>query len=87
MTHSGIIVALLLVLLAAAQASADIRIQQPVYRCPRILCAPVIDGRLDDPAWQAAPEVSLVLATSGSPASKRTTAKMCWDGIPTSSPL
>jgi len=51
----------------------------PVYRCPKVSKAPVIDGKLDDEAWKAAPPVRLVLSTTGEAATKRTIARMCWD--------
>lgn len=79
MNYSALIITLFLISLAAVRASAEAPARPPVYRCQKTACAPVIDGRLDDPAWQAAPEVSLVLATSGEPAAKRTAARMCWD--------
>ena len=52
---------------------------RPVYRCPKITKAPVIDGKLDDEAWKIAPAVRLSLADTGKPATKRTIARMCWD--------
>lgn len=52
---------------------------RPVYTCPKVDAAPVIDGRLDDEAWKHAPEVTLVLSEDGKPATKRTTVRMCWD--------
>lgn len=63
--------------LLAASAAAVPRL--PVYRCAKVDPSPVIDGRLNDPAWDCAPAVTLVMATSGEPAAKRTTARMCWD--------
>ena len=51
----------------------------PVYTCPKVDCAPKIDGKLDDPAWKLAPEVTFVLAATGEAATKHTTARMCWD--------
>lgn len=66
-----------LVFLIAAGISAEPK--QPVYSCPKVTCPPVVDGKLDDPAWKTAPGVEMVLATSGEAVTKRTTAKMCWD--------
>lgn len=50
----------------------------PEYLCPRVETPPHID-RDDDPAWQAAPPVRLVLTETGEPATKETIIKMCWD--------
>lgn len=66
---------ILAVLVCAAACVASV----PIYLCPRVSTAPAIDGRLDDPAWQIAPPVSLVLCQTGSPATRKTTARMCWD--------
>lgn len=52
---------------------------RPVYRCPKVSTTPVIDGKLDDAAWQCAPPVRLVLSTTGEAAAKKTIARMCWD--------
>ena len=54
-TLSLLLVALGSITLATAWAFDDIPIL--VYACPRIQTAPTIDGRLDDPCWQAAPAV------------------------------
>lgn len=67
-----IILALLLCTVAFAD---DIR----VYKCPRVSIPPTIDGSLGDPAWQIAPPVTLVRSETGKPATKKTTARMCWD--------
>jgi len=53
--------------------------QRPEYRCHRAPSPIVIDGRLDDPAWQAAEGVDLVLADSGAAPRQRTTARLLWD--------
>ena len=53
----------------------------PVYRCPKVSKAPVVDGKLDDDAWKIAPEIKLVLSQNGEPATKRTIARMCWDDV------
>ncbi|MEZ4388083.1 MAG: carbohydrate-binding family 9-like protein [Candidatus Krumholzibacteriia bacterium] len=42
-------------LFAALMAGPALAWNPPLYRCPFTATAPVIDGRLDDPAWQAAP--------------------------------
>lgn len=47
---------LLLVLSTVAAAEDSLPIY--VYPCPEVSQAPIIDGRLDDPAWQQAPLVS-----------------------------
>jgi len=49
------------------------------YRCPKVKVPPTIDGKLDDEAWKIAPPITLVLSTTGEPATKRTIARMCWD--------
>lgn len=49
------------------------------YKCPKVSVPPVIDGKLGDEAWNAAPPVRLVLSTTGQPATKQTIARMCWD--------
>jgi hypothetical protein len=58
--------------------------QRPLgeYACPCAGQAPVVDGRLDDPAWQAAPSTELFTrfdpdAADGS--LLRTTARLAWD--------
>ena len=51
----------------------------PVYKCPKIGVAPVIDGKLDDACWKTARAVTFVLAQTGEPATKDTKARMCWD--------
>lgn len=65
--------------LAAALLCAPASGAPPVYTCPKVTSPPVIDGRTDDEAWRCAPPVTLVLSTSGRPAAKTTTARMCWD--------
>jgi len=70
----------ILSLVGATALSAQIGAEPPpVYVCPKVMCPPKIDGKLDDPAWKLAPEVTLVLSTTGKPATKHTTARMCWD--------
>ncbi len=54
-------------------------VPQPHYECPKVAVPPVIDGKLDDDAWKRAPEILMVMSTDGSPATKTTTARMCWD--------
>lgn len=51
----------------------------PVYSCPRVEQAPVIDGRLDEKTWLTSQPVKLVLATTGEPVARMTTVRMCWD--------
>jgi hypothetical protein len=65
--------------LAAMGASAGAADRQPVYDCPKVQKAPVIDGVLDDEAWKKAPVVTLLLAVTGEKATKDTKARMCWD--------
>lgn len=66
-------------LLAMACLGAAATDAPPVYSCPRVDRAPVIDGRLDEAVWQVCPPVRLVLSTTGEPASRETVARMCWD--------
>jgi hypothetical protein len=74
---SLVLLALAGVVALTSQAAADPR--PPVYNCPKVKCAPKIDGKLDDAAWKLAPEVTLVMTCTGEPATKHTTARMCWD--------
>lgn len=64
------------ILLSSAAIGAP---SQPVYVCPKVSNAPVIDGKLDDEAWLNSPEVKLVMSTTGDPTHWNTKAKMCWD--------
>ena len=50
--------ALVLLLVVSAMGYADDSLPIYVYPCPRVAAAPVLDGRLDDPAWAQAPLVS-----------------------------
>lgn len=78
MTYPGpIILSIALAAALAARCGAEPR--TPVYLCPKVDCPPIIDGKLDDPAWRLAPEVTLVLTCTGQPATKLTRARMCWD--------
>ena len=49
------------------------------YRCHRISSVPVIDGRINDKAWQNAPVITLVDCRTGEAARHLTRARMCWD--------
>lgn len=51
----------------------------PEYRAPRASKAPVIDGKLDDDAWKAAPEVTLQGSLDGRPVTRKTTLRLVWD--------
>lgn len=51
----------------------------PEYKAPRTAKAPVIDGKLQDDAWKAAPEVTLTASFDGRPVSRKTTARVLWD--------
>jgi hypothetical protein len=46
---------------------------------PKTSKAPVIDGKLDDEVWKAAPAVTLTKSFDGSPATRRTVARMLYD--------
>lgn len=51
----------------------------PIYLCPKVTTPPAIDGTLNDPIWQTAPPVRLVLTETGQPSTKETILRMCWD--------
>ncbi len=52
----------------------------PVYRAPRATGPITIDGKLDEPAWRAAPSTGpLVRSLDGGPTHYRTEAKLLWD--------
>lgn len=51
----------------------------PEYAVPFTSRPPVVDGRIDDPAWAAAPVVELRDNLSGEPGKPRTTARLRWD--------
>ncbi len=51
----------------------------PVYTCPKVAVAPVIDGKLDDAAWKCTPEVEFVNTVNGQPVKWTTKARMCYD--------
>lgn len=51
----------------------------PVYRAPFTSVAPVIDGKLDDAVWKAAPMVLLTRSDGRGAPSLRTEARLLWD--------
>ncbi len=51
----------------------------PVYHCCRATGSVVVDGVLDEPAWQEAEVAQLVLAESGAPPRQPTRARLLWD--------
>lgn len=51
----------------------------PEYCCRRISSAPVMDGRLSDPAWQTADVAALLRADTGQPGRYRTTVRLLYD--------
>ncbi len=51
----------------------------PVYRCRRAHGPIVVNGLLDEPAWQDAQIVELALADSGAPPRQPTRARLLWD--------
>jgi hypothetical protein len=55
--------------------------QQPLpeYRMPRTSQAPSIDGKLDDSAWKAAPEVTLTTSFDGKEAQRKTRLRLLYD--------
>jgi hypothetical protein len=69
-------------LLASSLAGAVITAQPsvPRYEVTRAAAAPMIDGRLDEPAWTAAPAVTLqFLWDSQTGAKQMTRARLLWD--------
>ena len=73
-------------LLSAASAGSfpvpTVEFDPATYLCPRVEIPPVIDGRVDDPAWEKAPWTGEFLDIEG-PAKPRprlgTRARMVWD--------
>lgn len=53
--------------------------QRPEYTCYRAARPIVIDGRLDDVSWEAAPAVPLVWADSGAQPRQPTMVRLLWD--------
>lgn len=51
----------------------------PEYHVPRAARSPVIDGRLDDEVWKAAPAATLVSSMDGSPTKRKTVLRMLYD--------
>jgi hypothetical protein len=68
-----------LALLAVACGSAP-RTEIPLYEARRTADAPVVDGDLDDPAWQQAARTERFVNTrTGAAARPRTEARITWD--------
>ena len=55
------------------------REELPTYRAPKAAAAPVIDGQLDDAAWEKAPVAQLKGSYDGRPTQLRTLARVTWD--------
>jgi hypothetical protein len=53
--------------------------QRPEYVCYRVAEPITVDGRLDEPAWQRAPVMRLVLADTGSAPRQPTEVRALWD--------
>ncbi len=51
----------------------------PEYHMPRASKPPVIDGKLDDEAWKAAPVVTLQGSLDGRPVTRKTLVRLLWD--------
>jgi hypothetical protein len=51
----------------------------PEYHVPKTAKPPVIDGKLDDAVWANAPAVTLTRSFDGSPATRRTVARLLYD--------
>jgi hypothetical protein len=84
-THirSVVLMASLLLLLAAGMVTADgaaapVLPPLPTYNCLEALERPVINGRLNDPIWEEAPEIHLVDCVTGAPAKQATVFRMVW---------
>jgi hypothetical protein len=74
-------IAMILGLVAAAAAPLALRAQG--FRTVRVEQGPRIDGRLDDPAWQAAPVIDgfrMVEPRPGDDPSEKTEARVVYDG-------
>jgi hypothetical protein len=54
-------------------------VERPTYSCRRTATPLIINGRLDDPAWSQAVEVSLLQAASGQAPRQATTVRLLWD--------
>ena len=52
---------------------------RPIYTCCRTIGPIIVDGKLDEPSWQAAEPIHLVLTETGAAPRFPTTAKMLWD--------
>jgi len=71
---------LLAALLAGGCTCEEPRTGVPTYRAPKAAQAPVIDGRLDEPAWQRAPQTEAFVQTmTGDPGEPATRARLTWD--------
>ena len=67
-------------LAAGCTCAGEPRTEIPTYRAPRATAAPVIDGRLDDAAWESAPETEAFVSTvTGAPGDPAATARITWD--------
>jgi len=65
---------------AMADGSHPTSIELPRYRCPKVDSPPVLDGRIDDPAWSRSPLIERFRrAQDGEPATYATSARLCWD--------
>lgn len=53
--------------------------ERPEFVCYRAANPIIIDGKLDDPSWQGATTVDLVLADSGEDPRQKTQARVLWD--------
>ena len=76
------IVSVALSLLAAGLALAAEPAEVAFYQCPQCVTAPVIDGQLDDAAWQAAPAMDHFYkywTPMPEPPPLTTEARLCWN--------
>lgn len=53
--------------------------EAPAVACPKVAQAPVLDGTLNDPAWQKAAKVDLVLNNGKGAPREKTEAWICYD--------
>ena len=69
-------------LLMAAESAAVLESERKSFEIFRVVAPPVIDGRLDDAAWDGAPEIDDFHQTSpgdGTPSTERTVVRVAYD--------
>lgn len=76
------ILGMLIALFCCGAFAAETTDNRPEVQAVRVQTAPVIDGKLDDPAWSAAPEITSFTQREpdeGKPSSEKTTVKVVYD--------